>query len=301
MSRAVSLLLLLFLVQCIIVIGLYWPKTPETGQPTGSVTRLLEPSTVDEVDEIVIGDEYDNEVRLLKRGERWLLPELGDLPADSAGIEKLLTTLAGEKTGWPVANTVAARQRFQVANYRYQRRLILMADGEQRGVLYLGTSPGFRKVHARRGDQDAIFSIGLSVFDIPGESEQWLDTRLLQIRIPTRIVADGYSLTRQGDHWVSGLGEEPDSRELETLLSALRSLQVEGVASADMQRDLSEAEAGLVLKIESLSGETTLELFSIEDEKFIYSSEYALFFGLSDYDYDRLTSIDARLLEQSGG
>ena len=301
MSRAVSLLLLLFLVQCVIVIGLYWPKAPERGQPTDSVTQLLEPATVDDVDELVIGDEYDNEVRLVKRGERWLLPELGDLPADSAAVKKLLTTLADEKTGWPVASTVAARQRFQVANYRYQRRLILMADGEQLGVLYLGTSPGFRKVHARRGDQDAIFSIGLSVFDIPGESEQWLDTRLLQIRTPTRIVADGYSLTRQGDHWVSGLGEEPDSRELETLLSALRSLQVEGVASADMQRDLSEAEAGLVLKIESLSGETTLELFSIEDEKFIYSSEYALFFRLSDYDYDRFTSIDARLLEQSGG
>lgn len=301
MSRAVSLLLLLSLVQCVIVVALYWPKSPESGQPPDSVTQLLAPSVADQVDEVVIGDEQDNEVRLVKRGERWLLPDLGNLPADSAKVEKLVATLADEQTGWPVASTVAARQRFQVANYHYQRRLTLLGGGEELGTLYLGTSPGFRKVHARRGDQDAIFSIGLSVFDMPGDNEQWLDRRLLQIRTPTRIVADGYSLTREGDQWVSGIGQVPDLRELDALLSALRSLQVESVANADMQRDLSEAEAELVLKIQSLSGETTLELFSIEGEHFIYSSEYALFFQLSDYDYDRFTSIDERLLEQAAG
>jgi hypothetical protein len=78
-------------------------------------------------------------------------------------------------------------------------------------------------------------------------------------------------------------------------------LQVEGVASPDMQRELSGTEARLVLEIQSLSGEFTLEFFSAEGEHFIYSSEYALFFRLSDYDYERFTSIDARLLEQSAG
>ena len=301
MTRVVSLLLLLSLVQCVIVIGLYWPKSTKIGQPHNSVPQLISPSIVGQVDEVVIGDEYDNEVRLVKRGERWLLPELGSLPADSVRVESLLATLAGEQTGWPVASTVAARQRFQVANYHYQRQLTLMAKGEEVVILYLGTSPGFRKVHARRDDQDAIFSIGLSVFDIPSEGGHWLDRRLLQIRTPTRIVADGYSLERRGDQWVSGIGKVPDLRELEALLGALRSLQVEGVASADMQRDLSGAEARLVLKIQSLSGDTTLEFFSIAGESFIYSSEYALFFRLSDYDYDRFTGIDARLLEQSSG
>jgi hypothetical protein len=169
------------------------------------------------------------------------------------------------------------------------------------GTLYLGTSPSFRKVHARLGGQDGIYSIGLSVFDIPGEDEKWLDRRLLQIRTPIRIVADGYSLSREGDHWVSGTGKVPDARELEALLSALRSLQVEGIAGEDLQRDLAEAEAKLVLKVQSLAGETTLEIFNIEGEPFIYSSEYRLFFRLSDYDYDRLTGIDARLLEEVSG
>ena len=64
---------------------------------------------------------------------------------------------------------------------------------------------------------------------------------------------------------------------------------------------LAEAEAKLVLKVQSLAGETTLEIFNIEGEPFIYSSEYRLFFRLSDYDYDRFTGIDARLLEEVSG
>jgi len=301
MSRIVSLLLLASVVQCVIVLALYWPQSTETGQPPDSVTQLLVPPIATEVDEIIISDEHGNEAVLSKRGDSWVLPELGNLPADSAKVEMQLNFLEGEQTGWPVASSVAARQRFQVANYHFQRRVTLMADGKELVVLYLGTSPSFRKVHARLGGQDAIYSIGLSVFDIPGEDEKWLDRRLLQVRTPTRIVADGYSLTREGDQWVSGIGKIPDARELEALLSSLRSLQVEGIANADLQRDLAGAEARMVLKVESLAGETTLEIFSIEGEPFIYSSEYALFFRLSDYDYDRFTSIDARLLEQASG
>ena len=67
------------------------------------------------------------------------------------------------------------------------------------------------------------------------------------------------------------------------------------------QDAVAEAEAKLVLKVQSLAGETTLEIFKIEGEPFIYSSEYRLFFRLSDYDYDRFTGIDTRLLEEVSG
>jgi hypothetical protein len=90
---------------------------------------------------------------------------------------------------------------------------------------------------------------------------------------------------------------------VETLVAALRSLQVEGVADENLQRDLAEAEADLVLKVQSLAGDTVLELLTLNDEHFIHSSEFALFFKLSALDYDRLTGIDAGLVsgESSGG
>jgi hypothetical protein len=119
-----------------------------------------------------------------------------------------------------------------------------------------------------------------------------LDRKLLQTRAPLGIVADGYSLQREGDAWLSGIGHAPDQRELEALLDALRNLQIDGLASEDDQRDLAEAEADLVLEVESLAGTVTLELLRRGDSHFVKSSEYPFYFTISADDYDRLAGID---------
>ena len=124
----------------------------------------------------------------------------------------------------------------------------------------------------------------------------WLDKNLLRVRTPLRINADLYSLERRGADWVSGIGLQPDPLELAALLDTLRNLQIDGLASADMQRDLSEAESDLILQISSLAGDVTLELFESEGQHYIHSSEYPLFFSLSGFEYDRLTGIDYRLI-----
>ncbi len=63
-----------------------------------------------------------------------------------------------------------------------------------------------------------------------------------------------------------------------------------------MQRELSIAEATLELEITSLTGKVQFELFSQDGQHYIHSSEYPLFFTFSAYDYDRLASIDYRLI-----
>jgi hypothetical protein len=110
------------------------------------------------------------------------------------------------------------------------------------------------------------------------------------------ITGDAYSIHWKDGNWLSGSGAQPDERELQALLGALRSLQVEGVASEDDQRELSQSEAQLVLQVDSLGGDVTLELFILEGKHYIYSSAHSLFFKLSAYDYDRLTGIDFMLI-----
>ena len=298
MNRTVTALLLVFLIQCGITAAVYW-RTP--GPVSPSMVQSLAPLDAGSIDEVRIGDNYDNETVLVKAGDRWLLPYLGGLPADPGKVDKLLDGITHPPEGWPVAKTTTARQRFQVADYYYQRRVTLLEAGVQLDTIYLGTSPGFRKVHARSQAADAIYSITFNAFDAPAISGAWLEPRLLQVRAPLRIAADSYSLHFDGTKWLSGTGRAPDERELEALISALRSLQVDGVAAQDLQRELSEAEADLVLRVDSLAGEVTLELFSVDDEYFIYSSEYPMFFKLSAYDYDRLTGIDFRLISGETG
>lgn len=293
MKQLLAAGLVILAIQGVLVAAVYWPQAPnrpaETLQPFAGFDR-------DSIDEIYVGDEYDNETLLMKVGGRWLLPELRDLPAEAAMIDKLLAAITGDETQWPVADSIAARQRFQVAAYYYQRRIRLLDDNELQGTFFVGTSPGFRKVHIRNADQDAIYSISFNAYDAPGHSGAWLDRKLLQIRTPLRITADSYSLSWQEGQWRSGLGRQPDARELDALLSALRSLQVDGIADGDRQRDLAEAEAELLLEVESLGGTVSLELFRLGDRHFIHSSEYPLFFTISAYDYERLTGIDFRLI-----
>ena len=119
MNRWLAAGSLLLAGQCALVIALYWPQVfdpPEVGAPQFSSF------TPDAVDEIYVGDEYDNETLLLRAGQRWLLPELENLPADGDMVAKLLQALTRGDTTWPVAESVAARQRFQVANYYYQQK-----------------------------------------------------------------------------------------------------------------------------------------------------------------------------------
>lgn len=289
MKRAIIPLLLILLIQALLVAVVYWPEAILESKPDPHRLTTVAPG---QIDEIRIGDEYDNEAVLLRAGDRWLLPELGNLPVESAKVASLLEGLLSAESGWPVAESAAARQRFQVAAYHYQRRVSLLWEGEVIDTLYLGTAPAFRKVHARNEGKNAIFSIGFNNFDAPARDDAWLDPRLLQVRGPLAIAADTYSVQWRDGDWVSGSGQHPDERELEALLSALRSLQIDGVAGEDDQRILSEAEADLVLQISSLGGDVTLELFSLEGNHFIYSSNHSLFFGLSAYDYDRLTGVD---------
>jgi hypothetical protein len=300
----ITALLLILLIQCGIAAVVFWPARDESRE---SAMPLLASVAREQIDELRIGDEFDNEAVLVRSGERWLLPDLDNLPADTGKVDAVLRSITTQDAGWPIAHSSGARQRFQVADYYYQRRLSLVSGGQALGTLFLGTSPGFRKVHVRSADQDAIYSIELNTFDVPAASDAWLDPKLLQVRSPLRIDADLYNLYLDNGLWRSATGGKPDEKEVETLVAALRSLQVNGVADENLQRDLAEVEADLVLKVQSLAGDIVLELLTLNDEHFIHSSEFELFFKLSTADYERLTGIDAGRVsgetsgESSGG
>ena len=293
MNRWVNRLLILLLVQCGITTVIFWPTQKSTQISPDSGLTDFDTSSVDE---IRVSDEYANEALLIKTGEQWLLAGQARLPADPVKIEELLRGITSRASSWPVAHTMASRRRFQVTEDYYQRKVTFLRQGMPLGTIYLGTSPAFQKIHARSHGHDGIFAIPLNTFDVPAISGPWVDPRLLQIRSPLSIYADGYSLSFDNGAWLSGTGSTPDEGELQALVNALRTLQVDGVAQQHLQRELSAAEADLVLEVYSLAGEETLELFSLDNEHFIFSNVYSHFFKLSAYDFDRLTQIDISLI-----
>lgn len=253
------------------------------------------------IDELRIEDSNGNRARLLRERDAWQLSGPGKLPADAERIGRLLDQLSSEDPGWAVAQSPAARQRFRVADYHYRRRVDLLAQGEVVATVFMGTSPSFRKVHARNADSDAIYSINLNLFDLPAVESAWLDRNLLSVKAPLRIVADGYSLDRSSGAWRLGDGGRPDSRELAALVDALQALQVSGVASASLTESARRREAALILQVESLSGIDTLSLYRSGDQHLIHSDRWQQTFLLSAYTYDTLTGIDAMLMSSATG
>ncbi len=295
MSRGIAILSLLLVVQCVITFAMLQPRQPtdDTARPH----RLLE-ADPGRIDEIRVSDQFDNAVLLQRVGEQWLLPELDGLPAAAERVEALLGALHNSGL-WPVADTSVARQRFQVAEYLYQRRVELFADKDLVGSVYLGTSPGFRRVHARNAARSAIFSIPFNNHEAPVTGGEWLDNDLLRVRSPIAIVGEGYSLSFSDGQWVAGTGATPDARELEALLDALRNLRIAGMAGREEQRELAEAEADWVLSVTGLAGDATLSLFNRDGRHYIHSSAYPYIFTLSAYTYNRLIDTDLSLI--SGG
>lgn len=293
MNRAVAILLAVFVLQCGIVAYAWWPA--------GSATQAADhdnfaPFSADNVDRLAIGDAYDNEVVLTRTGRQWALPGLHGLPADGDKINALFDGLNSGNDGWPIARSATARQRFQVGEGNYQRRVSLEAGGIVVGTMYLGTSPGFGKVHARNSEQEAIFSIALNNFEMPAIAGKWLDPRLLQVRVPVRIDSDLYHLRFEDGTWLAGNGAIPDDAELMTLLTALKTLSVLGVADEDQARSLADSEADVIMEIESLAGAVTFELIARDGQYFLHSSEYPLFFEIGELDFMRIAGIDIALI-----
>ena len=289
MKQLINALLVVFLIQCAMVATLYWP---DAGLMEVLNNEKLVPFDPWLLDEIHVGDEQGNEAVLLKAGNAWILPDLTGLNVSPDLIDKLLQGVIHAQTSWPVATTVASRQRFQLTDYNFQRRLTLIGNGELLATIYLGSSPGFKKVHTRNSTQDAIFTIPYNSFDASGIDSDWLDKRTLQIKSPLSISSDLYSLYKRDDEWLGNEGQRPDGRELDALLLALSSLQIEGVADEDMQRTLSIAMPQIELTVETGNGNTTFELFEVGERHYIHCSDHSLFFTMSSYDFDRFSTLD---------
>jgi len=201
---------------------------------------------VDEVDRLVISGDGD-EVEMDKDEDGWHLS--GGTPADGDKIRGVLEKLGGLDARWPVATSESSRERFEVTAGSNQRRIQMFADGAAVVELYLGTSPGYRRVHARAVDSEAVYSIDFANFEVPVVADDWLDKDLLQaVGGVTEVIREGaWTLSKDAEGWLlvsAAPGQndaqrdaprrnaaEPDAAQ--SLVKRLSDLRVTGFAPED--------------------------------------------------------------------
>ena len=252
-----------------------------------------------EVDRIVVKGS-DSEANLVKVDEAWVLPSLDNLPASPAGVSEILAELAAIHTGWPVTRTRASHQRFEVADEVRQRYVQLSVGDAPVAEFYLGTSPGFRKVHLRRVAEDPVYAVELNVHDLPDRDGDWLDKTLLAVQDPIRIEGPDYTLVQSGeDQWSMENGAARDAASLPSvdaerarqLVSALAGLRVQSVVEKPEENDLGTTKT-LSLGVETAAGHLDFRFMTADGEYFVQRSDRDTVFSLSQYDYERITDIN---------
>lgn len=276
-------LLILLAVQLLVAGGLALANHRSQPEPT----PLLNFETA-QVDRLVIAD--SNQTVVLKmQGQAWILPDFHKLPANKSRLTALLGDLSRLKTGWPVATTASAFERFQVDQAKFQRRVEFYQGDKLLGRLYVGSSPSFRQAHMRVDGDQNTYSAELNSYDLPTSGESWFDPGLLAAKNPAVIEGRDYRLENSGG-WKLAEGEV-DAGKTSQLTAALASLRVtppEQVTPADTT----------VLKVTDAKGQYVYQLFKSGDKTYILRNDFDLVFGLPQSTYDQLTVDRSKLLKQ---
>ncbi|WP_045859227.1 DUF4340 domain-containing protein [Teredinibacter purpureus] len=151
-----------------------------TPTHTRETTTLLS-TTLDGIDEIQIATQ-DQNVHLLQSGDQWKISEYGDMPVELTLINLLLDKLNKASVDWPIAQSKDAAIRLEVSEENAQKTISFSRQGKKLTSLYLGTSPGYRKIYIRKDDASEIYITELAQHDVPDEPEYWMNKSVLSVK-----------------------------------------------------------------------------------------------------------------------
>ena len=301
MKNARSWLIALLVLQLALAGGLLLSR--QQAGDEGTPQPLL-PVAASAIDRIVVSD-AGSQATVVRQDGAWVLSG-SHLPASASKVADILQRLEQTATEWPVTTTRSSHKRFEVSEEAFQRRVQLFQGDRQVAEFYLGTSPGFRKVHLRRAAEDEVYAVTLNTFDLPAGEDAWLDHSLLAVTDPTRIVGPDYTLEESADGVWSLAGDEAaaetgntplDDEQARQLVSAFANLRVQSVADGVPDPETGK---GISVEVETADGSYRYHFHQDEAGYYVRREDRATVFNLSQYDYDRITGVGlAELVHQT--
>lgn len=263
----------------------------EQGQP------LLKFETA-QVDRIELGDGKES-LSLQKKNDNWVIAAKAadgfEAPADKGKIQGFLTQMAGLERRIPVAVSDAAIKRFKVAEDSFERRITLQAGEKKLAVLYLGGSPGFRRIYARGEEDGAVYEVEFGLHQATTAVADWTDKGLLNLDVDqiTHIELNGLTLDKDGDNWkLAGLadGEELDQEQAK---SAARILGTIGYLEIVGKSEPFSGEIAQTAKVGMKDGkQVELQLQKKgEEEYYLQSSTQGYRFKVTKYALEDLNGL----------
>ena len=187
MRRSNLLLITLLVVQLIL---LAISVVTSSGTEARPVEPILAGMSAADIEIMSFTDDLDNEVKLARREDGWVLPDADDFPVDGAKVEEILDKIARLDTRRLVAKNRANFARLEVEDEDFRRKISLEA-GEDSAELYLGGSwrRRYRLPAARRRRYQVYLGVGLNSWELSTQISTWLDASYV-IRAARRCAGD---------------------------------------------------------------------------------------------------------------
>jgi len=281
-------LTILFIAQVLLILGVFAYQENSRVQVDAQPLLAIKSGNIDRM---VIQD-ANNKVTLQKTGSQWQLPDLHQLPVDKQKLDEILQKLDGTKLTWPVTTTVSSHERFEVAGTKFQRRIELFQGDTKKADLWLGSTPGFKKIHLRREGEDQVYAVELTAFEFATASNEWLQSDLLAVKDVNSIKAADYELQKIGDGWkfvaaTQGANtEKVDASKVTELVNALSNLQVQEVVTQVPQGETTKVSA------KSAAGEFHYEFTKAGSDYFVKRTDRNLHFKLSQIEFERIANVN---------
>ena len=215
----------------------YSPDTPLVALSPEAVSSLL------------FSDKNNQSLRLIQEDGTWLLDVPTRPRADQEQVGRLLDQLSGLKQRLAIATSKQAQKRFKVSEDDFEYHLVA-AEGDKLVVdLFIGSSQGFRQVHARLAAKENILNLPLNAADFVPSVENWIDQDMLQMSEEnlTFVKLGDYTLEKGDDTWQfagDDSWEQPDKEEVQKLVDKVTGVTIQSTITvpASGGGDMGDAE-----------------------------------------------------------
>lgn len=166
-----------FIVQCVLVFLL---NVELSSKSNFAVDEPLLNLNFDALESVEITEGEGDSISLVKKEDSWILPELSDFPVSESKWNDMKEKLSTLKRGWPVATTSIAAKQLKLSDEEFEKKLTFKSTNGDKTLLF-GTSPGFKKVHAKVSDEAESFSVNFSTHEASTKLSDWTDKDYLKV------------------------------------------------------------------------------------------------------------------------
>lgn len=244
-----------------------------------------------------------------KQDGHWRLPDI-NFAANAGEVDRLLDGLAAMKKDWPVATTSDAAEHFKVSPKSFEREITLSQGDKTLAKVYIGDSPGLRKVYIRRDGDDDVHTVTFGVYQVDPDVKSWLDKDVLKRSAAdiTSVSLNGIDLKRDGDGKLTlnelKKDQQTDAQKAKDLVGKLARLEIQNVLGKQNKPEFGQDQPKDVLKLALKDGkEITYTVSKPKDKHKNYyvvkSSDHPNYFAVATYELDPVLNTDRKQLVQA--